>query len=417
MVAGRFIRMSLLLGLAVILSAGWSDVLAQSAGRVLDLPETPFNYANPELPDHFDSRHVRRLDNTPDDNPVTDHGATLGRVLFYDTKLSANNKTACASCHLQEHAFAEPKKVSVGFEGKKVDRNAMGLVNARYYRSGRFFWDERARTLEDQVLMPIENRIEMGHKLDDLVAALGNDPMYGPLFEKAFGDNKVTQDRMSKALAQFVRSLVSYRSRYDDGIAQAESISEDFHNFTDLENEGKRIFLGRGTRAECASCHMPNRRGRDGQQRAVFFLDDTRNNGLDGDFKVKDGGVGDITMRASEIGDFKSPSLRNVELTGPYMHDGRLATLEDVVNHYDSGVQPHQNLSRRLRGRGRGRGRDRDRDRGERGGTRLNLSERQKSALVAFLKTLTDRKFVTDKKFSNPFTQGDSTQVISSASE
>ena len=122
-------------------------------------------------------------------------------------------------------------------------------------------------------------------------------------------------------------------------------------------------------------------------------------------------------MRASEIGDFKSPSLRNVELTGPYMHDGRLATLEDVVNHYDSGVQPHQNLSRRLRGRGRGRGRDRDRDRGERGGTRLNLSERQKSALVAFLKTLTDRKFVTDKKFSNPFTQGDSTQVTSSASE
>lgn len=377
MLAGRFIRMSLLLGLAVALSAGWSDVLAQSAGRVLDLPEAPFNYANPELPDHFDSRHVRRLDNTPDDNPVTDHGATLGRVLFYDTKLSANNKTACASCHLQEHAFAEPKKVSVGFEGKKVDRNAMG------------------------------------HKLDDLVAALGNDPVYGPLFKKAFGDNKVTQDRMSKALAQFVRSLVSYRSRYDDGIAQAESISEDFHNFTDLENEGKRIFLGRGTRAECASCHMPNRRGRGGQQRAVFFLDDTRNNGLDGDFKVKDGGVGDITMRASEIGDFKSPSLRNVELTGPYMHDGRLATLEDVVNHYDSGVQPHQNLSRRLRGRGRGRGRDR----GERGGTRLNLSERQKSALVAFLKTLTDRKFVTDKKFSNPFTQGDSTQVISSASE
>lgn len=406
MVAGRLLRMSLLLGVVAAFSPGSSDVFAQSGGRVLDLPETPFNYANPKLPEHFQSRHVRRMDNTPDDNPVTDHGATLGRVLFYDTKLSANNKTACASCHLQKNAFAEPKKVSVGFEGKKVDRNAMALVNSRYYANGRFFWDERARSLEDQVLMPIESRIEMGHTLDDLVAALDNDPMYAPLFQKAFGDNKVTKDRMSKALAQFVRSLVSYQSKYDEGIAKADSISDEFHNFTDLENEGKRIFLGRGTRAACASCHMPNRRGRGGRQNAVFFLDDTRNNGLDADFNVKDGGVGDITMRSSEFGDFKSPSLRNVELTAPYMHDGRLATLEDVVNHYDSGVQPHRNLSRRLRGRGRGRGRDRDR--GERGGTRLNLSERQKSALVAFLKTLTDREFVTDKKFSNPFMKPDS---------
>ncbi len=183
--------------------------------RALELPSTPWNYSNLPLPDHFKTAQLRRNDNTPSNNPITDDGATLGRVLFYDTTLSLNGKTACASCHLQSHAFAEPKALSVGFEGKKVNRNAMSLINLRYNPTGRFFWDERARTLEQQVLMPIENKIEMGHNLKDLVRQLSNDPIYPPLFQKAFGDSEVTQERLARALAQFLRSIVSYRSKYD----------------------------------------------------------------------------------------------------------------------------------------------------------------------------------------------------------
>ena len=369
-----------------------ADLEPNSEARVLNLPETPFNYADTQLPEYSSSWLIRRADNTSAENPITDHGATLGRVLFYDTKLSANNKTACASCHLQEHAFAEQKRVSVGFEGKRVDRNAMSLVNARYYPNGRFFWDERAGTLEDQVLMPIESPAEMGRNLHELVVELSSDPIYPRLFQLAFGDGNVTQDRLAKALAQFVRSMVSFRSPYDRGANQAESVFDDFSNFTELENQGKRIFFGEQSRANCASCHMLGPPGRVGQQRAIFQMVTATNNGLDDNLFVHDGGVADITFRGFQIGNFKSPSLRNVEVTGPYMHDGRFATLEEVIDHYDNGIKPHPNLDPRLRGRG---GRPR----------RLNLTHEQKTALVAFLKTLTDEAFLTDKRFSNPFVE------------
>jgi cytochrome c peroxidase len=294
---------------------------------------------------------------------------------------------------LQANAFAEPKTVSVGFEGKKVNRNAMSLVNLRYYARGRFFWDERAATLEEQVLMPIENKIEMGHNLKGLVRQLSAGPIYPPLFQKAFGAPEVTQQRISQALAQFLRSIVSYRSRYDVGLAKAESLSADFPNFTAQENEGKRIFLGRGN---CASCHMGGGRGRGrgpGQRSgALFFMSGPRNNGVDADLKVADTGVGGVTKQRRQMGQFKSPSLRNVELTAPYMHDGRFATLEQVIDHYSKDVKSHPFLDRRMRARpllGGGRGR--------------NLSDAQKQALVAFLKTLTDRELIADPKYANPF--------------
>jgi len=167
--------------------------------------------------------------------------------------------------------------------------------------------------------------------------------------------------------------MVSHQSKYDEGLAKAESVRAPFENFTAEENRGKSLFLAR-----CATCHMP--RG----QAAHFIMNRPLNNGLDADFTKSDGGVGDITLAGGQVGLFKSPSLRNVEVTAPYMHDGRFTTLEAVIDHYSKDVKAHPNLDRRLRRRG-------------------NFSDSQKAALVAFLKTLSDRNFITDPKFSDPF--------------
>jgi cytochrome c peroxidase len=344
-----------------------------STERTLRLPETPYHYADIDLPAHFKTRAARRFDNTPADNPITDHGATLGRVLFYDTRLSANNTMACGSCHLQRHAFTDGRRFSKGFEGKLGDRNAMSLVNLRFYPRGRFFWDERARSLEEQALMPIRSRGELGQDLNQLTTLLTRDEHYPELFRRAFGDSEITQERLARALAQFLRALVSYQSKYDEGLAQVLSVREDFPNFTAQENRGKALFLRR-----CATCHLP--RGQD----AHFTMLRPLNNGLDVDYKNADGGVGDITLNGFQVGLFKSPSLRNVELTAPYGHDGRFATLEAVIDHYSKDIKPHPNLDFRLR-------------------RPLNFADSQKAALVAFLKTLTDPKFVTDPKFADPF--------------
>jgi cytochrome c peroxidase len=362
-------------GLAAAPATDTKDTISvkPATERTLRLPDTPYRYADLDLPAHFRTPAARRFDNTPRDNPVTDAGATLGRVLFHDTRLSANNTVACASCHLQSRAFVNRERFSKGFEGKLTDRRAMPLANLRYYPSGRFFWDERAATLEQQVLMPIQSKVEMGHELPRLVATLGKDADYARLFRSAFGDSKVTHQRVARALAQFVRSLVSYQSKYDEGLARVDSVREDFPNFTVQENQGKRLFLAR-----CATCHLP------GGQAAHFIMLRPRNNGLDANSRGKDGGLGDITLNGRHVGLFKSPSLRNVEFTGPYMHDGRLATLEAVIDHYSRDVKPHVNLDGRVRRRG-------------------NFSASQKAALVAFLKTLSDRAFITDPKFSDPF--------------
>jgi cytochrome c peroxidase len=325
-------------GLAVSPGKDAGRKLAKAAAsRTLQLLRTPYRYADVELPAHFTSRAARRFDNTPADNPVTDAGATLGRVLFYDTRLSANRTTACGSCHLQKYAFSVPERFSKGFEGKLVDRNAMSLVNLRYYPRGRFFWDERGRSLEEQALMPIQSKIEMGQDLATVIGILSRDDSYPELFRQAFGDSTITPKRLGAALAQFLRSLVSYQSKYDEGMAKVLSSRDEFENFTAQENHGKSLFL-----RNCATCHMP--RGQD----AHFVMARPLNNGLDADAKGSDGGVGDVTLVGSQIGLFKSPSLRNVEYTAPYMHDGRLANLEAVIDHYSKDVKPHPNLDGRL---------------------------------------------------------------------
>jgi cytochrome c peroxidase len=355
--------------------------IPNTTANALLLPPSSFNYASPFLPPNFLVPPIVNQDDTPTNNVTTDPGATLGRVLFYDKRLSTNQTISCSSCHQQQHGFSDSRRFSLGFNGGQTGRNSMGLTQARYYPRRHFFWDERAATLEDQVLQPIQNAVEMGMTLPAVVDRLGKEPFYTNLFAQAFGTPDVTSDRISLALAQFVRSILSTRSKYDRGIPIG------FSNFTAQESLGRQIFFGQAGTATCAACH-----GTDN-----FVPNNVFNNGLENPYVDK--GIGALTGLARDEGIFKVPSLRNMELTAPYMHDGRFATLEEVVEFYNSGVTNHPNLSPPLRvptppGAPPGPPR------------RLNLTADQKAALVAFLKTLTDTTVTTDPKFSDPFNYG-----------
>lgn len=375
------------------------------------LPATPYTYAAVNFPPHFRARQPRfgsllDADNTPAGNPITDAGATLGRVLFYDVRLSANNTISCSSCHQQKHGFSDPKRFSRGLHGKLTSRHSMGLTNSRFYSSGRFFWDERAATLEDQVLMPIQDEVEMGMDLDTLEKKLRTVDFYPPLFEAAFSSPEINHHRISRALAQFVRSLGSYQSKYDRAFAIGRDGVPNFQKvFNEQEIRGLQLFFrGLGPRggrsARCGRCH-----GTHGQISRT-----AQNNGLDLNTD-KDNGAGG--------GRFKAPSLRNVAVRAPYMHDGRFKTLRQVIEHYNSGVQNHANLDRALSER-RGRGPDRGvrNQFGQRGNNqnsrpqRLNLSQIEIDALVAFLNTLTDTKFLNDPRFSDPFNTSKKRTVV-----
>jgi len=299
----------------------------------------------------------------------------------------------------------------------------MSLADARFVNNGAFFWDERAATLEAQVLQPIQDPVEMGLTLAQAEDAIAAQPWAATLFSRAFGSPDVTADRISRALAQFIRAVAAVRSRYDEGIATTVSatfpqgnVNPPFATFSAVENRGKDLFLrppgAPGGGAGCAACHLdagppppppgPGAPPPVRANQAVFLILAAVHNGLDatagrlGD--DIDDGRGDVTGRPADFGRFKSPSLRNVALTAPYMHDGRLATLDDVIDHYDQRVQPHPNLDGRLRG---------PPPPGSPPGTitprRLNLSAADKAALKAFLLTLTDRAVVDDVRFADPF--------------
>jgi cytochrome c peroxidase len=333
------------------------------------LPLQSFAYsdASAPLPPHFrvDDGNIGPaigLDNSGS-NPTTDAGATLGRVLFYDARLSANDQEACASCHQQAFGFSDTARFSRGFAGARTARHAMGLANARFYALGRFFWDMRAPTLEAQALMPIQDKGEMGMTLDNLVLKVRLTEYYAPLFQAAFGTPEVTSDRIARAIAQFVRSLVSSQSRFDAAFDANGKL--DPSKLTSDEAQGRQLFVTSG----CAACHATN----------AVVGDAPHNNGIDAV-------VGDTGFRG---GQFKPPSLRNIAVRPPYMHDGRFQTLDQVVQFYDSGVQPNPGLDNRLRTPS--------------GPKRLNLTQQQRDALVAYLRSLTDQTFLTALRFANPF--------------
>lgn len=349
----------------------------------LTLPEAALNYAQPALPPYLLAAGIRSQLNTPPTNPVTDWGATLGRVLFYDSRLSANATVSCATCHNQAHGFADPARFSAGFLGGTTGRHSMGLTNAAYYPNGRFFWDERAATLEDQVLIPIQDPVEMGMTLDALTARLSAVSWYPALFERAFGTPVVSAERISLALAQFVRSMVSYQTRFDAGratLAGPVNLGQAiFPNYTAQEQLGKSLFFDPG-RGNCAVCHGTE----------TFTSPRPTNNGLD--VLPPDGGVRLSTGNPGDDGKFKVPSLRNVALRPPFMHDGRFATLDAVISHYSNGVRDTPTLAPELRGPG---GVPRN----------PNFSPNERAALRAFLETLTDPVLASDPRWANPFRQ------------
>jgi len=369
----------------------------------LNLPLDYFNYANIELPSHlannefpaqFQFQALSEYDNTPIDNSITDEGATLGRVLFYDKKLSANGTISCASCHQADHGFSDPNILSEGFEGGLTRRHSMGIVNARFYADGRFFWDERAETLEDQVLMPFQDDVEMGLTLQELINIVGEQSYYPFLFADAFGDEDITSDRISKALAQFIRSMVSTTSKYDQARSEVQSPIANFPDFTELENQGKRLFylpreLTNGVNGNCVGCHQTEAFVGPFPSNPGPLTSFATTNGLDAT-STSDLGVFETTGNNRDIGVFKVPSLKNIAIRPPYMHDGRFATLEEVIEHYSSGIQNHPSLISPLVN-----------SNGEAG--QFNFTQDEKEALVAFLETLTDIAMLEDEKYSNPF--------------
>ena len=372
---------------------GWMIVATAQADQGDPvLPSPPFDYfVNlpayfyvPAVPGSPTQIAVIDHDNTPGSNPTTSSGATLGRVLFHDRELSLNRTVSCSSCHEQAHGFADSRTLSVGFAGGNTRRHSMGLTNARFYQRGRAFWDERAQTMEVQALMPIQDPVEMGMTLADLETRLAQKSYYPALFDAAFGDPAISADRIGKAIAQFVRSLVSITSRYDQGRAMVGNFNQPFPNFTAQESQGKNLFLTapQAGGAGCGGCHAT--------EAFVNEQNGPMNSGLDSNTSA-DQGAFETFGTPNFLGSFKVPSLRNIGVRAPYMHDGRFATLEQVVEHYNSGVQPHPNLDPRLR-------------LPNGNPIRLNLTAAQKQALVAFMNTLTDTAFLSDPRYSDPFT-------------
>jgi cytochrome c peroxidase len=296
----------------------------------------------------------------PRDNPLTEEGVELGRRLFLDTRLSANHAQSCASCHRPGAAFSDDRPVSRGADGAEGTRNAMPLLNLAWKSS--FFWDGRAATLREQVLQPITNPVEMHETLSNVTAKLAADPEYPAMFARAFGPGKITADRVARALEQFLLTRVSYDSKFDRVLnGQAKLTDEEQHGFELFHTEYDPAHGQYG--ADCFHCHGG----------PLFRSQDFANNGLDAE--PADAGRGAVTGRAGDRGKFAVPSLRNVELTGPYMHDGRFQTLEEVVEHYCTGMKRSATLDPNLAKHPDGG---------------VPLSAGDKRALVAFLKTLTD---------------------------
>ncbi|NJN48431.1 MAG: cytochrome-c peroxidase [Candidatus Competibacteraceae bacterium] len=365
------------------------------------LPAATFdyvNYAETSLPDHFTNPlspgNVSLIDNqTLVNNDLTNPGATLGRVLFYDKRLSVNNTVACASCHEQALGFDDPDRFSTGVNGQ-TGRHAMPLANNRFYGgamgagpNSRMFWDERAASQEAQALMPIQDPVEMGHDLVTLAANLSATDFYPPLFSAAFGDPAITPARIGAAIAQFERSMASYQSKFDLAYTIPDPNGLPPPNlavFTPVEARGAQLFgmpgLNGGGILNCGACH--DTVVQQGEQPRNNGLDPARGAPFDPGTGAQPGGMGAVL--------FKVASLRNVGVREHFMHDGRFSSLEEVVEHYNSGVLAHPDLHPILQ---------------DVNGNpqQLNLSEADKAALVAFMNTLTDPTFLTAPQFSDPF--------------
>lgn len=313
----------------------------------------------------------------PADNPLTEEGVMLGRMLFYDPIMSKDSSISCNSCHLQSRAFAESLKVSKGIRGQLLTRNSMPLFNLMWH--SRFFWDGRVTNLREQVLIPIQAHDEMDMDLFSLTIKLNASKRYTPLFKKAFNTEKITPTEVSKALEQFLTSMVSFNSKIDQLFGRTDTLNV----ISASALRGLNLFMKpvEDGGADCFHCHSN-----------IPFFGNTSlggsmaNNGLNAVFTDK--GLGRITGRPTDEGKFKIPSLRNIELTAPYMHDGRFATLDEVMDFYSDQINFNSpNLDINILAHN----------------VQLNLTQQQKDDIVEFLRALTDTEFINNPKFKNPF--------------
>lgn len=293
-------------------------------------------------------------------NPLTEEGFQLGRKLFYDPILSKDNTISCASCHLQQTGFTHvDHDLSHGIDGKIGTRNSLTLQNLAW--SSNFMWDGGVNHLDVQYIAPITSEVEMNETLENVVHKLNNNQEYQELFQKAFGSKKITGQLTLKAISQFVVSLTTSNSKYDRVVGKEEK-------FTEIEQKGYDLF-----KINCGSCH----------KEPLFTSDAFENNGLSIDTTLNDFGRMKISQNPKDSLKFKVPTLRNIEFTFPYMHDGRFKTLSEVIKHYNTGIQKSTTLSKELQ-------------------KPMNLSDNQRVELIAFLKTLTDKEFLFNPKFGFP---------------
>ena len=325
-----------------------------------------------EIPSHFPDMII------PADNPMTVEGVYLGRKLFYEKQLSGNNTMSCGACHAPASSFSDPNQFSTGIDGIQGSRNSMALINLGWQNF--FFWDGRAKTLEEQILGPVPNPIEMHQSWPDAVGKLNASQEYKNLFYKAFGTTEIDSTLVSKAIAQFLRTMISGSSKYDvmykyiNGMSLSADDQITLASLSADEWAGYDLFKSLNG-ADCFHCHNG----------ALMQVNKFSNNGLDLTFT--DNGRGAITGLASDNGKFKVPTLRNIALSGPYMHDGRFTTLDQVIEHYSSGINQSSTIDPLI-------------EYAFQGGVQLDSQE--KNQLKQFLLTLTDYNFVNNPDFQDP---------------
>ncbi|MCA0131159.1 cytochrome-c peroxidase [Winogradskyella alexanderae] len=318
-----------------------------------------------EIPEIFADNILSPI--IPTDNPQTIEGVALGKKLFFDKILSANGTKSCASCHSQQNAFTDNTPTSTGIDGIAGNRNSMPLFNLAWNYSDRFNWDGKALSLERQAEEPVENPIELHSDWDNVVSRLQAHPEYPSLFEKAFNTSIISKELTTKAIAQFERTLISANSKFDNYFLGTATL-------TDQELNGLDIFL-REDKGDCFHCHgSPNN--------PLWTDNEFHNNGLDSIFT--DLGLGAVTGDPNDNAKFRTPSLRNLAFTAPYMHDGRFATLEEVIDFYSEGLQDSPTIDPLMK-------------KVDEGG--VQLTEEEKTDLKAFLLTLSDSSFLTNPVF------------------
>jgi len=325
-----------------------------------------------EIPSHFPNMII------PEDNPMTVDGVELGRALFYEKKLSGDNSMSCATCHAPQLAFQDANATSVGIDGQFGNRNSMALINLGWNTS--FFWDGRSKTLEEQIIEPVIDPVEMHTTWLNVVGKLQADVKYRNSFFKAFNTSQIDSTDAAKAIAQFIRTLISGTSKFDvmykfeNNLTLSANEILIHQTVTPSEWAGYDLFKSLNG-ADCFHCHNG----------PLMQVHKFSNNGLDATFS--DIGRGGVTGLSNDNGKFKVPTLRNIALTAPFMHDGRFATIDEVINHYSHGIQMSSTIDPLIEFAGQG-------------GVQLDAQE--KDLLKQFLLTLTDSSFINNPSFKEP---------------